>query len=307
MNHNFYSPLPDEWFKQRDLDANNPLPNGNPSVEEGRAEETDLARISMKDLYMVLRTDSTGRATTLDPSTVVYCSWGELGNSAANGTAGIDYRLPYGLYTIVELNPYEGREPDMFEVFIGRDPEAEPATAPTETKSGSGEDYPYASGWYDFNYNYILENKTLKQTVTVRKTDAQSGKTIPAANTTYRIWSWDNISANGATEHPLRPYTRKIVAGDGTVTADAVVPPTVSMDYSSLTIAPGESAAAPELSLDFVGPAAVVLKDGTKAISWTEAEQAAIKTDFANAYAVYIADAGVAKAEQQTDGSWSHP
>lgn len=305
VNHNFYSPLPDEWFKQRDLDANNPLPNGNPSVEEGRAEETDLARISMKDLYMVLRTDSTGRATTLDPSTVVYCSWGELGNSAANGTAGIDYRLPYGLYTVIELNPYEGREPDMFEVFIGRDPEAEPATAPTETKSGSGEDYPYTSGWYDFNYNYILENKTLKQTVTVRKTDAQSGKTIPAANTTYRIWSWDNISANGATEHPLRPYTRKIVAGDGTVTADTVVPPTVSMDYSSLTIAPGESAAAPELSLDFVGPAAVVLKDGTKAISWTEAEQAEIKTDFANAYAVYIADAGVAKAEQQTDGSWS--
>ena len=305
VNHNFYSPLPDEWFKQRDLDANNPLPNGNPSVEEGRAEETDLAKISMKDLYMVLRTDSTGRATTLDPSTVVYCSWGELDNSAANGTAGIDYRLPYGLYTVIELNPYEGREPDMFEVFIGRDPEAEPATAPTETKSGSGEDYPYTSGWYDFNYNYILENKTLKQTVTVRKTDAQSGKTIPAANTTYRIWSWDNISANGATEHPLRPYTRKIVAGDGTVTADTVVPPTVSMDYSSLTIAPGESAAAPELSLDFVGPAAVVLKDGTKAISWTEAEQAAIKTDFANAYAVYIADAGVAKAEQQTDGSWS--
>ena len=206
VNNNFYSPLPDEWFKQRDLDANNPLPNGNPSVEEGRAEETDLARISMKDLYMVLRTDSTGRATTLDPSTVVYCSWGELGNSAANGTAGIDYRLPYGLYTVIELNPYEGREPDMFEVFIGRDPEAEPATAPTETKSGSGEDYPYTSGWYDFNYNYILENKTLKQTVTVRKTDAQSGKTIPAANTTYRIWSWDNISANGATEHPLRPY-----------------------------------------------------------------------------------------------------
>lgn len=305
VNHNFYSPLPDEWFKQRDLDANNPLPNGNPSVEEGRAEETDLAKISMKDLYMVLRTDSTGRATTLDPSTVVYCSWGELGNSAANGTAGIDYRLPYGLYTIIELNPYEGREPDMFEVFIGRDPETEPATAPTETKSGSGEDYPYASGWYDFNYNYILENKTLKQTVTVRKTDAQSGKTIPAANTTYRIWSWDNISANGATEHPLRPYTRKIVAGDGTVTADTVVPPTVSMDYSSLTIAPGESAAAPELSLDFVGPAAVVLKDGTKAISWTAAEQAEIKTDFANAYAVYIADAGVAKAEQQTDGNWS--
>lgn len=305
VNHNFYSPLPDEWFKQRDLDANNPLPNGNPSVEEGRAEETDLAKISMKDLYMVLRTDSTGRATTLDPSTVVYCSWGELGNSAANGTAGIDYRLPYGLYTIIELNPYEGREPDMFEVFIGRDPEAEPATAPTETKSGSGEDYPYTSGWYDFNYNYILENKTLKQTVTVRKTDAQSGKTIPAANTTYRIWSWDNISANGVTEHPLRPYTRKIVAGDGTVTADTVVPPTVSMDYSSLTIAPGESAAAPELSLDFVGPAAVVLKDGTKAISWTAAEQAEIKTDFANAYAVYIADAGVAKAEQKTDGSWS--
>lgn len=227
VNHNFYSPLPDEWFKQRDLDANNPLPNGNPSVEEGRAEETDLARISMKDLYMVLRTDSTGRATTLDPSTVVYCSWGELGNSAANGTAGIDYRLPYGLYTVIELNPYEGREPDMFEVFIGRDPEAEPATAPTETKSRSGEDYPYTSGWYDFNYNYILENKTLKQTVTVRKTDAQSGKTIPAANTTYRIWSWDNISANGATEHPLRPYEETYInlPVDERAIRDAILPP----------------------------------------------------------------------------------
>ena len=108
VNHNFYSPLPDEWFKQRDLDANNPLPNGNPSVEEGRAEETDLARISMKDLYMVLRTDSTGRATTLDPSTVVYCSWGELGNSAANGTAGIDYRLALRLIHRNRAEPLRG-------------------------------------------------------------------------------------------------------------------------------------------------------------------------------------------------------
>ena len=84
VNHNFYSPLPDEWFKQRDLDANNPLPNGNPSVEEGRAEETDLARISMKDLYMVLRTDSTGMAQTseleLGHYTVkeVATTWGYL-------------------------------------------------------------------------------------------------------------------------------------------------------------------------------------------------------------------------------------
>lgn len=205
VNNNFYSPLPDEWFKQRDLDADNPLPNGNPSVEDGREEETDLAKISMKDLYMVLRTDRTGRASTLDPSTVVYCSWGELANSAEGGTAGIDYRLPYGLYTVIELNPYEGREPDMFQVFIGRDPDSDPTAAPTETKSGSGEDYPYTSGWYDYNYNYILENKTLKQTVTVRKTDA---------------------------------------------------------------------------------------------------EKAEIRTDFANAYAVRIADTGIAKAEHQADGSW---
>ena len=304
VNNNFYSPLPDEWFKQRDLDADNPLPNGNPSVEDGREEETDLAKISMKDLYMVLRTDRTGRASTLDPSTVVYCSWGELANSAEGGTAGIDYRLPYGLYTVIELNPYEGREPDMFQVFIGRDPDSDPTAAPTETKSGSGEDYPYTSGWYDYNYNYILENKTLKQTVTVRKTDAQSGKTVPAANTTYRVWSWDNISANGSTEHPLRPYTRKIVAADGTVTADTVVPPTILMDYSSLTLAPGESAAAPGISLDFVAPAAVTLKDGTQALSWTDAEKAEIRTDFANAYAVRIADTGIAKAEHQADGSW---
>lgn len=304
VNNNFYSPLPDEWFKQRDLDADNPLPNGNPSVEDGREEETDLAKISMKDLYMVLRTDRTGRASTLDPSTVVYCSWGELANSAEGGAAGIDYRLPYGLYTVIELNPYEGREPDMFQVFIGRDPDSDPTTAPTETKSGSGEDYPYTSGWYDYNYNYILENKTLKQTVTVRKTDAQSGKTVPAANTTYRVWSWDNISTNGSTEHPLRPYTRKIVAADGTVTADTVVPPTIMMDYSSLTLAPGESAAAPDVSLDFFAPAAVTLKDGTQAISWTDAEKAEIRTDFANAYAVRIADTGIAKAEHQADGSW---
>lgn len=304
VNNNFYSPLPDEWFKQRDLDADNPLPNGNPSVEDGREEETDLAKISMKDLYMVLRTDRTGRASTLDPSTVVYCSWGELANSAEGGAAGIDYRLPYGLYTVIELNPYEGREPDMFQVFIGRDPDSDPTTAPTETKSGSGEDYPYTSGWYDYNYNYILENKTLKQTVTVRKTDAQSGKTVPAANTTYRVWSWDNISTNGSTEHQLRPYTRKIVAADGTVTADTVVPPTIMMDYSSLTLAPGESAAAPDVSLDFFAPAAVTLKDGTQAISWTDAEKAEIRTDFANAYAVRIADTGIAKAEHQADGSW---
>ncbi len=174
----------------------------------------------------------------------------------------------------------------------------------TYNKDGKPYEYPYTSGWYDYNYNYILENKTLKQTVTVRKTDAQSGKTVPAANTTYRVWSWDNISANGSTEHPLCPYTRKIVAADGTVTADTVVPPTILMDYSSLTLAPGESAAVPGISLDFVAPAAVTLKDGTQALSWTDAEKAEIRTDFANAYAVRIADTGIAKAEHQADGSW---
>ena len=46
-------------------------------------------------------------------------------------------QLPYGSYTVVELNPDEGRDPIKFEVFIGRDPanpdEVEAKITPTRT------------------------------------------------------------------------------------------------------------------------------------------------------------------------------
>ena len=72
INDLYYSPLPDEYFTQRPLDPNNPPELVNPSVDPDKTEPTDPAQIHLKDLYMVLRTNKDGYASTLDPSTIVW-------------------------------------------------------------------------------------------------------------------------------------------------------------------------------------------------------------------------------------------
>ena len=308
LNGNYYSPLPDEFFTRKPLDPNNPPPFHNPSVDDALGEVTDPSEIYQKDLYMVLKTNDDGYASTLDPSTIVWSvaragSGDGHSNQMEDGGASLGFptpdpsspngpvfngiqkggkvnnmQLPYGEYTVVEFNPPEGRDPIIFTVFIGRDP-ADPDAV--EPKPAPGEDYPYEDGWNNFEYVFNFEDDTLRQSITIVKTDSESGLVIPQADAVYRIWSWDNETLNNvvggaATEHPTRPYHRS--AEDGGI--DLLVPPTVILEASSLSIPVGQSIDKPAVLLDFDTPSNIKLADGRPQIEWTAEEKAQITKDF---------------------------
>lgn len=72
--------------------------------------------------------------------------------------------LPYGTYTVEQISAWEGRElVSPFDVFIG------------EEKS----------------YNYVMNNAKFKSYIKVIKKDAETGKTIPYANTAFQIYNSD--------------------------------------------------------------------------------------------------------------------
>ena len=321
INDLYYSPLPDEYFTQRPLDPQNPPELVNPSVDPDKTEPTDPAQIHLKDLYMVLRTNKDGYASTLDPSTIVW-SVARAGqgdghsNQMEDGGASLGFpqpdpdsssapkfngiekggkvnnmQLPYGSYTIVELNPDEGRDPIKFEVFIGRDP-ANPDTV--EPKPQPGEDYPYQDGWNNYEYVFNIENDTLKQTITIVKTDSESGLVVPQSDAVYNIWSWDNDTLNNVTggaesEHPTFPYYHGIDQKKAVI----LVPPDLNLNYSSITLPVGGTVDKPTVSLDFDTPASILLHDGRPQIEWTEEEKELIREDF-DQLTIHIEDTSVA-------------
>ena len=72
-------------------------------------------------------------------------------------------RLPYGVYTVHQVNSMDGHERiDDFDVFICNDGET---------------------------YRYTLNNGITKADLRVMKTDGETGKTIPAENTAFKIWN----------------------------------------------------------------------------------------------------------------------
>lgn len=85
-------------------------------------------------------------------------------------------QLPYGEYVVVELNPDEGRDPMMFEVFIGRDP---PTRIRWRKSQIPGEDYPYDEGYNNFEYVFNIENDTLKQTITTSRLTPKPARLSP--------------------------------------------------------------------------------------------------------------------------------
>ena len=325
VNDNYYSPLPDEYFTQKPLDPNNPPELVNPSIDGDATVPTDPAQIYLKDLYMVLRTNEDGYASTLDPSTIVWsvarAGQGDgYSNQMENGGADLGFpqddpnsssppefngneaggkvnnmQLPYGEYVVVELNPDEGRDPMMFEVFIGRDP-SNPDQV--EEKPNPGEDYPYDEGYNNFEYVFNIENDTLKQTITIVKTDAETGKVVPQAGITYKIWSWDNETLNNVTggaesEHPIWPYYHSL---ENSTEVKILVPPTLNLDYSELQIKTGDTVQKPQVQLDFDTPAGTLLNDGSPQITWTDEEKALIAEDFSG-LTIDIEDTSVAAVE----------
>ena len=132
--------LPGEYFVQRNLDADAPISfntgtkdangwdiwvkideNGEASTEsinptDAFSYDQNVYNAYYKELYMVVKTNSNGFASTRDDSSIVWCAIGGYANGGGllndadcplvDGTMP----LPFGSYTVVEFNPYEGYE-----------------------------------------------------------------------------------------------------------------------------------------------------------------------------------------------------
>jgi len=106
---------------------------------------------------------------------------------------GISKELPYGLYTVTELRS-EANEGyklvDTFEVFVNEDNKI---------------------------YSYILEDKSLEMKIRLVKVDAENGKTVPVAGTTFKI---ENSNGDPVTFELLypQPHTLAEFKTDGSGT-----------------------------------------------------------------------------------------
>lgn len=132
--------LPGEYFVQRDMDPDAPISfntgqkdqngwdiwvrideNGNTTTEsinptDAFAYDQNVYNAYYKELYMVVKTNSNGFASTRDDATIVWCAiggyenGGGLLNDADSSLVAGAMPLPYGQWTVVEYNPNEGFE-----------------------------------------------------------------------------------------------------------------------------------------------------------------------------------------------------
>lgn len=106
---------------------------------------------------------------------------------------GISKELPYGLYTVTELRSSENegyKLVDTFEVFVNED---------------------------NKTYSYILEDKSLEMKIRLVKVDAENGKTVPVAGTTFRIERENGDAVSFEMLYP-QPHTLAEFVTDGSGT-----------------------------------------------------------------------------------------
>lgn len=225
----------------------------NPSAKRGTTALT-TSNLSDKNLYMVLKTDNEGKAGTNMPNTIVWATKGNLNNTTIAGSYGkylhekgilydpsatekLDYLqesglpLPYGVYKVTELNPYEGYEAVTYTVTISKnlttvdinDEETvwelgieedsgdavyikgnknpSPKT-PTWTVAGDGtaKDTTWLNKQFHVFSNYMMtsryngeqiEDKLNRQILEIKKVDAETKEIIEAANVGFKLWQWN--------------------------------------------------------------------------------------------------------------------
>ena len=199
----------------------NGKPNGtfiNPTLDYPFDEE--LANQAIKSLYLILKTNDKGKASTYDLSTVVYVNFPyidkvgdiDIHNGVLDTGLGIiDYSvpLPYGEYVVKELTPPEGYD-DKEGVIDGTavDDVEWTVTIGDECKVINGN--PYVSSTTN-NKSYTIKNNVLQQTIYVYKVDEQfyvrenestggenqfelipENGIIPQANVQFKLWCWNN-------------------------------------------------------------------------------------------------------------------
>ena len=180
---------------------------------------------AIKSLYMILRTNAEGKAASYDARTVAYINIPGIAGGADNDAGRTDtsmsvinnsYPLPYGTYSVVELNPPEGYDwgtievngvkgehgQVVFDVVIGDECIVQPGEAP-HTKTEANDHH------YDI-VNDIIQQKIYVYKVDneyyVRETGSQGGEeifelvpesgVIKQSNIKFKLWCWNN-SGNG--------------------------------------------------------------------------------------------------------------
>lgn len=186
--------------------------------------DTDTQNTVHKSLYMILRTDEDGRAGTRMPNTIAWMlnpgqtaaelgtDWGTVGirrgigsmDNWANENASA-MGLPYGKYTVIELNPHEGYEALKFDVDINSTyavyayGSGDSGPHPNFPNRGESVDAPgniVENGHFGKLYNYdkhILGDWVVTQEFRLYKVDNETDETIPQANIKFKIWSWNNV------------------------------------------------------------------------------------------------------------------
>lgn len=114
LGNEYQTNLPDEYFKS--LQLNGSLKVNRPPFGE---KEVTYDLVHERSLYMVLRTNELGIASSKDPKSIVWANLAKL--NAENTeifTSGL--ALPYGEYTVEELNTPQGYVPSSFQLKIDR-------------------------------------------------------------------------------------------------------------------------------------------------------------------------------------------
>ena len=209
--------------------------------------------LSDKELYMILKTDAQGLAGTNMPHTIVWANYAALDNTGNANHYGewnynvgssyskthaevLDYLhknglpLPYGSYTIVELNApqgYEGvswkaqvsknlttydinEESTVWELGIenstekylsgNQNPQGWTSQQATVGGNGSAEDTTWLNKQFHIFSDYVstsryvgenIEDKLHRQILEIVKVDKETGKIIAYDSASFKVWQWN--------------------------------------------------------------------------------------------------------------------
>lgn len=209
--------------------------------------------LSDKELYMILKTDNQGLAGTDMPHTIVWANYAALENTGNANHYGewnynvgssyskahaevLDYLhknglpLPYGSYTIVELNAPQGYEGVSWKAQISKNlttydinedetvwelgienstekylsgnqnPQGWTSQQATVGGNGSAEDTTWLNKQFHIFSDYVstsryvgenIEDKLHRQILEIVKVDKETGKTIGYDSASFRVFQWN--------------------------------------------------------------------------------------------------------------------
>lgn len=207
-NGNFYRDAKDNILFSEDGEIVTELKGWiNPTKTVSESSDITAKNLNQKDLYMVLKTNKLGQAGTNIPETIIYANKAVTANTGTTGSYGdYDYAnpnkllasglpLPYGTYTVLELNAYEGYYPVSYQVTISRDTtDINGIVTELGIETGNQAEDTLRKQFWIFSDRMVestIKDDLIRQNIEVTKRDFETGKVIPASNTNFMIWQWN--------------------------------------------------------------------------------------------------------------------